>query len=96
MNSFCDCLYNIITCYIKLEASDLASVSAGHHDKKSVLCIGCISPEFSYFIHLIVYFWMQPAKTIQNCLFFGTFDFKLQAHNLAWRCRFSNGVGNAV
>ncbi len=67
MNSFCDCLYNIITCYIKLEASDLASVSAGHHDKKSVLCIGCISPEFSYFIHLIVYFecsLQRPFKIV--------------------------------
>ncbi len=41
-------LYNIIiTCYIKLEASESASVSADHHDKKSVLGIGCKNPDRS-------------------------------------------------
>ncbi len=43
-NIFCDYLYNIIT-YIMLEASE--SASADHHDKKSVLGIGCKNPDRS-------------------------------------------------
>ncbi len=44
-------LYNIITMLYKacLEASESASVSADHHDKKSVLCIGCKVKAFNVF-----------------------------------------------
>ncbi len=34
-------------CYIKLEASESASVLADHHNKKSVLSIGCKNPDRS-------------------------------------------------